>query len=369
MTTATAAATVKVALPGTEYDVVIKPKSLETFNAHAGHVNTLEKAVVMADENVAKHYGTIVMKSLRDAGCNAKLVAFKSGEAEKTIESVNALYTEALEFGLERSHPIIALGGGVTGDIVGFVAATYLRGVPFIQVPTTLLAMVDASVGGKTGYNHPLGKNLIGAFKQPELVLIDTEVLKTLPEREFRCGLAECIKHGLLGNWDLFEWMEQNIGKIKALDSDALTKLIEDNVKVKTRIVEQDEKESGVRVLLNFGHTFAHAIEVTCGYGLYLHGEAVALGSLAACRLAADLGKCDEEIYERSKALIDQAGLPVTADLASDQEVLAAMRRDKKVKGGTIRLILPTGKGKAAIFDDVDDSDIIKAWAGIRADV
>lgn len=356
---------ISISLPHHSYDVVIQTNAIKEAGAYWPINLSSDKGVIFSDGAVSEIYGE-PLKAAISGKPGLSLIPFESGESKKTIETVTSLYSHAIKLGLERKHPIIALGGGVAGDLVGFVAATYLRGVPFVQVPTTLLAMVDASVGGKTGYNHPLGKNLIGAFKQPELVLIDPAVLNTLPEREFKSGLAECIKHGLLGNWALFEWMESAMPEILDLKDHALEKLIADNVKVKADIVQQDEKESGVRALLNLGHTFAHAIEVTSGYGTYKHGEAVALGCVAACFLAAESGMCSYEIYERAKSLFQKAGLPVSAQLASDADLMAAMRRDKKVQDGALRLVLPTGYGQAQIYDNIQEARILGAWKTIR---
>lgn len=357
---------VKVNLPDKQYDVVIEQGALNRSGPAITKSVDFKKAIVFADQNVADLYGRNISASLTSQKKNIFLKAFDSGEDKKNIETVSDLYTSSLEMEMERSDLMIALGGGVAGDLVGFVAATYQRGVPFIQVPTSLLAMVDASVGGKTGYNHPLGKNMIGAFHQPELVLIDTDVLKTLPEREFRCGLAECIKHALITDWSLFEWMEHNIENILSLEADALSELIASNVTIKADIVEQDEKEAGRRALLNFGHTFGHAIEVTSGYGTYKHGEAVALGCIAACHLSEDQGLCPEGLANRVINLTKKSGLPVKGELATDHKLMEAMARDKKVQSGTIRLILPTGQGAADIFNDIDHTAILSAWQKIR---
>lgn len=358
---------VTVNLPHKRYDIIVEKGALRQAEEKISARMELKKTMILADQNVADPYGTNLFDSLSSAGRPVLFESFDSGEDRKTIETVTALYTKALEHEMERGDTMIALGGGVAGDLVGFVAATYLRGVPFIHVPTTLLAMVDASVGGKTGYNHPLGKNMIGAFHQPEMVLIDTDVLPSLPEREFKCGLAECIKHALIADWELFEWMESNMDRILNLESDVLADLISRNVRIKADIVEDDEKESGRRALLNFGHTFAHAIEVTSGYGAYKHGEAVALGTVAACGLAEKKGLCPNGLTERVEALVERAGLPVSGKLADDQDLMQAMARDKKVRAGAIRLILPVGHGEARIFNDIAHDDIKAAWARIRS--
>ncbi len=282
------------------------------------------------------------------------------GEENKTIETVSRSYELLLRNHIERSTPILALGGGVIGDVVGFVAATILRGVPLVQIPTTLLAMVDASVGGKTGVNHSVGKNLIGAFHQPIAVLIDPTVLKTLPARELRSGLAECIKHDIIRDADGFSSLEKNIPRALALEMDYLTDLIAHNVAIKAKVVESDPFEKGERAHLNFGHTFGHAIETVSNYS-YAHGECVALGMIAAARLAASLNLLDQTSVDRIVALIQKAGLPTSGLKLPLDEVMKAMFFDKKVKAGKIRFILPDRIGHVVIRDDIPESDVRKA--------
>ena len=266
-----------------------------------------------------------------------------------------------------RGSPLVALGGGVAGDVAGFAAATYLRGVPFVQCPTSLLAMVDASVGGKVGVNLPQGKNLVGAFHQPVAVAIDPLALGTLPERELRCGLAECIKHGLLGEPGLLDWLEERMGRIRELDSETLVELVRRNVEVKAGVVMRDEREAGERASLNLGHTFGHALETCLGYGEVLHGEAVALGLIAAAAVSRRLGLCDERFVERLRELVAAAGLAVSRPLPGDGALASAMRRDKKVSGGRVRLVLPKGGGGVELRDDVSERDVSVGWAEIRA--
>jgi 3-dehydroquinate synthase len=280
------------------------------------------------------------------------------------------LYDVLLDASLERKSPVIALGGGVVGDTVGFVASTYLRGVPFIQCPTTLLAMVDASVGGKVGVNVPQGKNLVGSFYQPRLVVIDTNTLKTLPARELHCGLAECVKHGVIRDPALFDWIDDNLDAILQLDSETLVQLVEKNVKIKAAVVMEDEKETGTRAHLNFGHTFAHAIEATIGYDAahtWRHGEAVSLGMVAASRLAAEQGYCAASVPRKIVRLLARIGLPVDApDLPSTDQLMHAMRLDKKVSDGRLRLILPDQLGSVSIVDDAPVEAITNAWESLR---
>ena len=321
-----------------------------------------------------------------------------ASEKMKSLKTVQDLLAVVLDAKLERKSPIIAVGGGIVGDTTGYVAASYLRGVPFVQVPTTLLSMVDASVGGKVGVNVPQGKNLVGAFHQPVLVVIDTDVLKTLPDRDLRCGLAECVKHGVIRDPDLFAWIEDHVDRILDLESDALVELVQRNVKIKADVVMEDEKEQGVRAHLNFGHTFAHAIEAspvaeakaaqpkrrrfappprfevpkpqlkTQAYeGPYAHGEAVSLGMVAATNLAVSAGRCDGALLDRLVALLDRIGLPTNSDQLVDTDLLMdIMQTDKKVKDGQVRLILPNHLGSVSIVNDTPAQAIAAAWDAIR---
>jgi len=278
-----------------------------------------------------------------------------AGEDHKNIDTVARLYDHLLRAGIERSTPILALGGGVIGDTVGFVAATVLRGVPLVQIPTTLLSMVDASVGGKTGVNHSVGKNLIGAFHQPIAVLIDPTVLKTLPPRELRSGLAECIKHEIIRDAEGFANLEKNIHRALALDMDYLTDLIAHNVAIKAKVVESDPFENAERAHLNFGHTFGHAIETISNYS-YAHGECVALGMVAAARLAASRSMLDQPSIDRIVALIKKAELPTSGLKLPLDKIVHAMLFDKKVKAGKVRFILPDRIGHVVIRDDIPEN-------------
>lgn len=359
-------ASVPVILPHHRYQVMIEPRALDRVGAitrdHALH----QRGALIADSRVDELYGKQAKTSLQEAGYTLTTATMPPGEASKSLQTVREIYDKLLDDRLERASPVTALGGGVTGDTAGFVAATYLRGVPLIQCPTTLLAMVDASVGGKVGVNVPQGKNLIGAFHQPHAVVIDPLSLGTLPSRELRCGLAECVKHAAIADAELFAWTEQNLQRIQALDPDALSELIARNVRIKARIVMEDEKESGVRALLNFGHTFAHAIEASAGYGRLEHGEAVGLGMLAATRLAVDAGRCDELVLDRLRHLLARIGLPVRAQLPPVRELTNAMKLDKKIQSGRLRLILPRELGHVEIIDETSAQAIASAWQEIR---
>jgi 3-dehydroquinate synthase len=360
-------AVVRVELPQRAYDVRIEPGSLDRLGEHVRSVAARGRCALFADAALAGSWGARAAAALASSGFDVVRAELPSGETHKTLAEVARLYDVLLDAGLERRSPVIALGGGVTGDTVGFAAATYLRGVPLVQCPTTLLAMVDSSIGGKVGVNVAQGKNLIGAFHQPALVLIDPLVLRTLPARELRCGLAECIKHGVIRDPDLFEFIAAELGAIRALEPAVLVELVARNVAIKAAVVMQDETELGVRADLNFGHTFAHAIEASAGYGEILHGEAVGLGMVAASELAARLSLCAAELPRRIRELVGAAGLPTSARLPGDADLLAAMLHDKKVAAGRIRFVLPERLGCVRICDDVPPAALNSAWAAIRA--
>ena len=294
-------------------------------------------------------------------------IVLPDGEQYKTLKSFEDVITRLLEIHAARDTTLIALGGGVIGDLTGFVAASFQRGMPFIQIPTTLLSQVDSSVGGKTAVNHPLGKNMIGAFYQPQAVLIDTESLKTLPAKEFSAGMAEVIKYGIIYDADFFSWLEANVEGLKNQSSEVLQKAIHRCCQIKAEIVAQDEKESGIRALLNLGHTFGHAIEAEQGYGNWLHGEAVAAGIVLACLVSEQKGWLSASELRRVKALLTAFDLPVTVPEEMGLETFVKhMRHDKKVKAGKIRFILPQGIGKAIVTDAVEDAEISTAIKGCQ---
>lgn len=312
-----------------------------------------KRVLIVSNEVVAPLYMQALLSGLGDI--QADQVVLPDGEKFKNLETVNRIYDALLEQRHERSTTLIALGGGVTGDITGFAAATYQRGVNFIQVPTTLLSQVDSSVGGKTGVNHALGKNMIGAFYQPRCVLADTASLQTLPPRELAAGIAEVIKYGLLGNADFFAWLEQNMPALLNQEPEVVAEAVRICCEEKARIVAADEKEGGVRALLNLGHTFGHAIETAMGYGNWLHGEAVAAGMVMAADLSCRLGWLDLSQAQRCRALIAAAGLPVAppAEMSAEQ-FRSLMAVDKKVQDGKLRLILLRCLGQAVIEGNVD---------------
>lgn len=300
-----------------------------------------KQVAIVTNETVAPLYLDAVRATLENAGVRCHSIILPDGEQYKTWETLNLIFDALLANRCERKTTLIALGGGVIGDMTGFAAAVYQRGAPFIQIPTTLLAQVDSSVGGKTAINHPQGKNMIGAFYQPKLVLADIDTLETLLPREFSAGLAEIIKYGLIDDLAFFEWLEGNIERLMARDSDALAHAIEHCCRSKARVVAQDEKETaGVRELLNLGHTFGHAIEAGLGYGTWLHGEAVAAGMMLAAHASRELGQVCEEDVARIKSLLAKAGLPVVAPKMGLERYLELMAGDKKVESGCIRYIL-----------------------------
>ncbi len=360
-------ATVEIALPHHRYSIVIESGSIDRLGVLVQACAPHDRCALVVDENVAKVHGDAALFSLTGAGFRPVVARVEAGERSKTLSTVESLYGVLLDDRLERRSPVIALGGGVIGDMAGFVAATYLRGVPFVQCPTSLLAMVDSSVGGKTGVNVPQGKNLVGAFHQPVVVVIDPLVLRTLPHRELLCGLAECIKHGMIRDASLFEFIRENLQEILAVEPDVMVELIRRNVEIKAAVVMEDEREKGVRAHLNFGHTFAHAIEATSGYGEILHGEAVSLGMVAATRAAVAHGVCDAALADQLVSLLEAAGMPTRAPLASHEELDAAMRLDKKVAAGRIRFILPSAMGSVDIHDDLPEECLRAGWDAIRA--
>lgn len=312
-----------------------------------------KRVVVVSNTTVAPLYLAQLTATLEAGGVAVASVVLPDGEAYKNWETLNLIFNALLTQRAERKTTLIALGGGVIGDMTGFAAASYQRGVPFIQIPTTLLSQVDSSVGGKTGINHPLGKNMIGAFYQPKLVLADTDTLKTLPARELSAGLAEVIKYGLIWDAEFLAWLEANMGKLRALDEAAISHAIHRSCEIKAQVVGQDEREGGIRAILNLGHTFGHAIETGMGYGNWLHGEAVAAGMVMAAQTSQRLGWLTEADVARSRALIRAAGLP---DVAPDLGVatwLDYMGHDKKVEGGKMRFVLLKKPGEAVITADV----------------
>lgn len=334
------------------YPIFIGPNLLSDSDCFFPYVAG-SAVLVVTNETVAPLY----LRKIRDAlsGLNVSEMVLPDGEQYKTLDTVNSIFTRLLEQRFDRSSTLLALGGGVIGDITGFAAACYQRGISFIQAPTTLLAQVDSSVGGKTGVNHPLGKNMIGAFHQPKCVVSDTTTLDTLDDRQLSAGLAEVIKYGLVGDLDFYVWLEGNMEALVQRDNDALVYAIERSCRNKAKIVEADERESGRRALLNLGHTFGHAIENAVGYGRWMHGEAVAAGTCLAARMSHKLGWIGKDDLERVENLFRRANLPTERpkDIALDR-FLELMSLDKKVMDGTQRLVLLESIGKATVTADFD---------------
>lgn len=313
--------------------------------------------LLISDENVAPLYASVVLKALD--GHAASKIEFPAGELSKSFEACEAIFDALAEMGASRDATIVALGGGVIGDLAGFAAACWMRGIAFVQIPTTLLAMVDSSVGGKTAVNLPQGKNLVGAFHQPRAVVIDTSTLATLPDRELRSGIAEVVKYGAITDAEFFAWLETNANALLARDASALAHAIAVSCRQKAGVVARDETEQGERALLNFGHTFGHALEAVSGYGQMLHGEAIAIGMCLAAKLSATMNLAPQEDFDRLHTLLRTFGLPTDVPGAVDIEaVIAAMRLDKKNVSGRVRLILWRGIGRAEIVGDVAEDHI-----------
>lgn len=325
--------------------------------------------VVISDSNVAPLYAETALESLQRAGYGAALCVVAAGEHAKSQDVLSYIYDFLLDRHLPRQGAIVALGGGVVGDLAGYAAATYLRGVDFIQVPTSLLAMVDSSVGGKTGINHSKGKNLIGAFWQPRLVFVDTDLLRTLPPRELMSGLGEVIKHGIIRDAAYFDFVENRAEAILAVDAKAMAHVVEGSCRIKSSVVAADEREtSGVRALLNFGHTIGHAIETICGYGTLTHGEAVSLGMRASGRIALERKLWSATDYGRMCALLQRCGFPSHLSGTTDLDLLlATMKLDKKVKDGRVRFVLPTRIGEVRLVDDVTADEVRAACQELLA--
>jgi 3-dehydroquinate synthase len=344
-----------VALGSRSYPIHIGSGLISSAALYAPHLAGGGTAIVTNDV-VAPLYLSRLTKALGD-GRVAEIVV-PDGEQAKSWQTLNRVFDALLKARCGRDTLIVALGGGVIGDLAGFAAAVYQRGVPFVQVPTTLLAQVDSSVGGKTAINHALGKNMIGAFHQPRAVISDVATLDTLPERELRSGLAEVIKHGLALDAAFFEWLESNVEKILEKDPAALVHAVRRSCELKARIVAEDERESGARARLNFGHTFGHAIEAATGYGAWLHGEAVAAGMVMAAELSQLMGHLRKNEVSRVRALLKRAGLPVAGPALAPERLLELMAVDKKAAKGRTRFVVLEAMGRAALRADIDDAAV-----------
>jgi 3-dehydroquinate synthase len=348
----------RVELAERSYEICIGEDWLPQLSQKLSFVPKTGQIIMVADNNVYQLYGSKVLEILRDAGFTVEAAVIPGGETCKNLTTATWLYEKMLSCGLDRKSTVLALGGGIVGDVAGFVAATYMRGIAYIQVPTTLLAQVDSSVGGKTGVNLPQGKNLVGAFYQPDLVFTDVSFIDTLPEREYLTGLPEVIKYGIIWDKELFAYLENNIYKIKARNKESLIHIVSRCCSIKAEIVAQDETENGLRALLNLGHTFGHAFEALTNYLHFTHGEAVAVGITYASRLAYNLQLITSADLDRITDLIKNYGLAISFGSLRTEDIIIQMRKDKKNVGGKIKLILPTAIGQSKIFDDISEAQV-----------
>jgi 3-dehydroquinate synthase len=349
----------RVQLGERSYDIVVTSEDAAGIGPFARQRARGSRAFVVTDENVAA-LAASAAEALRRAGFETARAVLPPGEAQKSLASAAQLYDRLAELHADRRTLVVAVGGGVIGDLAGFAAATYNRGLPLLMVPTTLLAMVDSSVGGKVAVNHPRGKNLIGTFHQPVGVWIDTAALRTLPEREYRSGLAEVVKYGVILDAEFFAHLEASAAALQDRDPEVVRQIITRCCRLKAAVVEQDEREeAGLRAVLNYGHTFAHAFETAAGYAGWLHGEAVAAGMVCASLLAQRRGLIGAEVTARQRALLRRFGLPTAPQPWPPEETLATMRRDKKALAGRLRLVLPRRLGEVALFDDVTEDEVL----------
>ncbi|QEM68648.1 3-dehydroquinate synthase [Geobacter sp. FeAm09] len=340
---------VTVSLGESRYDIRIGSGSLPTLGQSCSSQGLTGRAAIITNPTVNALYGDTVRRSLADAGYPVTLIEMPDGEEFKNAATLGSVYDALIAAGMDRKSFIVALGGGVVGDLAGFAAATFMRGIPFVQVPTTLLAQVDSSVGGKTAIDHPQGKNLIGAFYQPRLVLIDVDTLTTLPQREYRAGLAEVVKYGVAIDGPFFEYLEHHVDALLAMERACLMAIIRRCCELKAQVVELDEKEAGLREALNYGHTLGHALETQAGYRSLVHGEAVAIGMVLAARICALRGECGDGDVARITALLGSLGLSVTPPAVERARLLDALHKDKKSRAGAINFICNQGIGKYTV--------------------
>ncbi|SFA91016.1 3-dehydroquinate synthase [Selenomonas ruminantium] len=358
---------VRVDLGEKSYDIVIGygiEQEIKDFVTSAGYSS---KALLITDTHVGPLYGKKVQELLSEAGLTVTMVQIPAGESSKNLTVANEVFTRAIELGLDRKSPIFALGGGVVGDLAGFVAATYMRGVPFVQLPTSLLAQVDSSVGGKVAVNHELGKNLIGAFYQPQAVFMELNCMKTLPPREIYTGLGEIIKYGIIYDADFFAFLEENKEQVLSLEPEALVHMIARSCEIKASVVSEDEKEAGLRRILNFGHTIGHAIEKETEYVRYNHGEAVATGMIGAAHISRQLGLIDDEAFDRVKKLVAAYKLPLQAGGVTVDGMYGDIFHDKKTVGGKVTWVLMEKIGQVICRNDVPADVVKQAMAAVSA--
>jgi 3-dehydroquinate synthase len=351
--------TVRVNLGRRSYDIRIGAGNLAELGKFVTERGPATHAVAITDDNVQDLHAMKATESLVNEGINTDLISIQPGEPSKSVELASGLWQGLLELGTDRKSVVLAVGGGVVGDLAGFIAATYARGLRFFQVATSLLAQVDSSVGGKVGVNLPEAKNMVGSFYQPVGVFIDTATLETLPEKEYRSGLAEVVKYGVILDAEFFEYLEGHAAEINRKNQDVLVEVVARCCRLKADIVEKDEfEESGLRAVLNYGHTFGHAFESLAGYGTLLHGEAVAIGMGCAARLAETMGRVDKTFVQRQQNLLETLHLPVKTPSLDPGKILSAMMRDKKVQHGKLRFVLPSRMGSVELVSDVSPDDI-----------
>src|SRR5438552_7830554 len=340
------------------YSIVVAAGALGDVGSRLRELRLGSRTALVSDAAIGRLYRKTVTASLEAAGFSVAAIEVPEGEGAKTLEVAQRCWNELLAAGLDRTSTVLALGGGAVGDVAGFAAATYMRGVNFVQLPTTVLAQVDASIGGKTAIDHPLGKNMIGAFHQPRLVVVDPAVARTLPEREFRSGLAEIVKHGIVLDASYFAELERDLAPLAARDLGVLERIIGGSCRLKASVVERDEREAELRHVLNYGHTIGHALEAATGYTRYAHGEAVSLGIVAEARLARRLGIADDETTTRQERMLETLGLPVRAPSIDVEPIVSAMARDKKAKDGRVPFVLAPRIGAFRIVYDVPTTEI-----------
>jgi len=349
---------VDVNLGSRSYRIVVASGALQSVGERLRELRLGSRAALVSDGAIMRLYGKTVVASLESAGFTVTTIDVPEGEAAKTLAVAEHCWDRLLTAGLDRTSTVLALGGGAVGDVAGFAAATYMRGINFVQLPTTVLAQVDASIGGKTAIDHPLGKNMIGAFHQPRLVVVDPAVARTLPDREFRSGLAEIVKHGIVLDADYFAELERDLAPLAARDLGVLERIIGGSCRLKASVVERDEREAELRHVLNYGHTIGHALEAATGYTRYAHGEAVSLGIVAEARLARRLGIADDETTTRQERMLETLGLPVRAPSIDVEPIVSAMAHDKKAKDGRVPFVLAPRIGAFRIVYDVPTTEI-----------
>jgi 3-dehydroquinate synthase len=354
--------TIPVRLGSRSYEIEIGSGLLSRVGSRLACLTPGRQALIVTDQHVSPLYSEPLTASLAEAGFSSLRAVLEPGEASKSLGVASTIYDQLVEANADRRTVVVAVGGGVMGDLAGFVAATYARGIPFYQVPTTLLSMVDSSVGGKVGIDHPRAKNMIGAFHQPVGVTCDIDLLASLPIRQYRCGLAEVVKYGVIMDPQFFEWIEKNVVQVRDRDASMIATMVAKCCELKAQVVEEDEFETtGRRAILNYGHTFAHAFETAADYEKIQHGEAVAMGMVCAARLAERLGRIEGELVTRQRDLWSALGLPTTVPgWLLDADLVASMRKDKKARGGQLRFVLPTRLGHVSMVEGVEPSLVME---------